>query len=280
MTPSAPLTADLGGIESLLSFWADAGIDLCLEEAPVNRLLETAQMMRAATPAPARPAVASNRGPRSPSAVSAAAMEEAAIAARTLAAQAMDMDALAQAIGAFTGCPLRRDAAHAPSLWRGAANAALMVIGEAPPAEDGPGTLPYSGREGRLLDRILGAVGLGDQGLITNTVFWQPAGGRAPTAAEQKTCLPFLERAIALTQPTHLLLLGAASARSLLGREDGVLALQGHWLDWRSSDGAMTLPVRVTLTPAFLLQQSAAKKKTWADMLALSEALGGGSSSA
>ncbi len=215
MTQTPSPLADFSGVESLLSFWADAGIDLCLEDEPVNRLTETAQMMRAPTPpTPMRVAAA----PRGPAAANMAALETAAEKAKTLAAGASTLEDLAHAIRSFEDCPLRRDSAHQPVLWRGPVAARVLIIGEAPTAGDQSTAQPFSGAEGRLLDRMIAAAGLDGQCLMMNSVFWQPAGGRAPTASEQKICLPFLERAIQLSPPKALLLLGAASARALLAR--------------------------------------------------------------
>lgn len=270
MTQTTSPLADFSGVESLLSFWADAGIDLCLEDEPVNRLTETAQMMRAPTPpTPLRPAAA----PRGPAAANLAALEIAAEKAKALATAASTLEDLAQAIRSFDDCPLRRDRAHQPVLWRGQTGSRVLIIGEAPTAADHSTGQPFSGPEGRLLDRMIDAAGLGDQCLMMNSVFWQPAGGRVPTAAEQKVCLPFLERAIQLSPPKALLLLGTASARGMLGRDEGILAMHGRWQDWTSSDGQTSLPAMVTLTPAFLLQQPSAKKKSWNDLLSMTTRL-------
>ncbi len=156
---------------------------------------------------------------------------------------------------------------------RGPADAPLMIIGEGPGAEEDLQGAPFVGRAGQLLDRMLKAAGLLDRAFVTNTVFWRPPGNRTPTPQEQATCAPFLERAIQLVQPKILLLVGGASAKSLLKREEGILSLRGRWFEWTSADGASELPALPTLHPAFLLRQPAAKKKAWADMLMLSERL-------
>jgi DNA polymerase len=248
-------------MESLLAFWADAGIDVCLEDEPVNRLAEAARLVRAAPSpvaslVPARPANPAQRRASDET----AALEQA----KRLAAGAQTLEALAEALQGFEGCGLRRNLAHQPVLWRGLTPSKIMIIAEAPLAEDETEARP--GPEGQLLERMLQAAGLQDRCILTHTVFWHPPGGRAPSLAEQKICQPFLERAIGLIQPQYLLLLGAASARAMLGREDGILALRGQWFDWTDSDQGLTLPALVTMTPSFLLQQSAAKKKAWADL--------------
>jgi DNA polymerase len=120
---------------------------------------------------------------------------------------------------------------------------------------------------------MLAAAGLSDRVLITNTVFWRPPGNRTPNPQEQAVCAPFLERTIALVKPKALLLVGGASAKALLRKDEGILSLRGRWFEWRSADGALELPALPTLHPAFLLRQPAAKKRAWADLLTLVERL-------
>jgi DNA polymerase len=148
-----------------------------------------------------------------------------------------------------------------------------MIIGEGPGADEDAQGAPFVGRAGKLLDRMLAAAGLQDRAFITNTVFWRPPGNRTPTLAEQAACAPFLERAIALVQPRLLLLAGGAAAKSMLGREEGILSLRGRWFDWASQDGALKIAALPTLHPAFLLRQPGAKKRAWGDLLTLVERL-------
>ncbi len=156
---------------------------------------------------------------------------------------------------------------------RGNPQGPVMVIGEAPGADEDSQGAPFVGRAGKLLDRMLKAAGLEGRVFITNTVFWRPPGNRTPTAGEQLACQPFLERAVALVQPRVLLLAGGASAKSVLKREEGILSLRGRWFDWTSQDGAQQVPAMPTLHPAFLLRQPGAKKRAWHDLLTLTERL-------
>ncbi len=262
---TAPDAASRRAAESLLAFWADAGVESCCEDAPVDRIAEKPRPVRApaAAPAPAR-SLAQPAGPD----VSAAVAE-----ARRLAAEAGDLDALAAAIAAFDGCPLKFEGARQAVFQRGAPDAPVMIIGEGPGADEDIQGAPFVGRAGQLLDKMLAAAGLEGRVFITNTVFWRPPGNRAPTASEQAVCAPFLERAIALVKPRLLLLAGGAAAKSMLGRPEGILSLRGRWFDWRSADGAIELPALPTLHPAFLLRQPMAKKKAWQDLLMLAERL-------
>jgi DNA polymerase len=255
--------------ESLLAFWADAGVDAMLLDEPVDRIAAgriappkppERKALAAAPPSPARPAQPDVSG--------------AVALAQQLAAQADSLEALSAAIAAFDGCPLKFEGAASQAVvYRGEAAAPLMVIGEGPGADEDRQGQPFVGRAGQLLDKMLGAAGLTGRVLITNTVFWRPPGNRTPTPAEQAVCAPFVERAIALVKPKMLLLVGGASAKAMLKKDEGILSMRGRWHEWRSADGAMELPALPTLHPAFLLRQPAAKKRAWADLLTLTERL-------
>jgi uracil-DNA glycosylase family 4 len=267
MSPQA-LSRDADAAEALLSFWAWAGVDTCYEDALVDRTA------KAAIPRVSRPSVAISRATVSaPLDPAVAAATDTIAEARRVAAGAASLEGLAAAIAAFDGCPLKTAGARQAVFSRGTANAPVFVIGEAPGADEDIQGEPFVGRAGQLLDRMLRAGGLDERTFITNTVFWRPPGNRTPTLAEQQICAPFLERAIELVAPRLLLIVGGASAKAVLGVSDGILSIRGRWFEWRSREGATVIPALPTLHPAFLLRQPAAKKKTWADMLTLSERL-------
>jgi DNA polymerase len=255
--------------ESLLAFWADAGVDAMLLDAPVDRI-EAGKVLPPPRPTSATAPAAIAPRPAAPQPDIAAALAQA----QASAAAAGDLPALAAAIAAFEGCPLRYEGAASQAVvYRGDPAAPLLVIGEGPGAEEDAQGAPFVGRAGKLLDRMLAAAGLEGRVLITNTVFWRPPGNRTPTFSEQAVCAPFLERIVALVQPKMLLLVGGASAKSLLKRDEGILALRGRWFEWRSADGSLELPALPTLHPAFLLRQPGAKRNAWRDLLLLTERL-------
>ena len=261
------MSADPRAVESLLAFWAGAGVEACYADEPVDR-------MTAAVPR--RPAPAGSTAMGTPPARATrveAATGRSIDEARRQAAEAPDLDALKTAIANFEGCSLKDAGARQAVFARGVRDAPVMVIGEAPGADEDIQGAPFVGRAGKLLDRMLAAAGLEGRVFITNTVFWRPPGNRTPTLAEQQACAPFLERAVALVRPRLLLLVGGASAKSVLGQTEGILSIRGRWFEWRSADGALELPALPTLHPAFLLRQPAAKKKAWADLLTLTERL-------
>lgn len=185
---------------------------------------------------------------------------------------------LRAATEAFEGCPLKASATRTV-FADGSPMSDIVLIGEAPGAQEDAIGKPFVGRSGQLLDTMLNDIGLsrhteGRGGVyITNTVFWRPPGNRTPTPQEQATCAPFVERAIALVKPKMLLLAGGASAKAMLKREEGILSLRGRWFEWLSEDKSIELPAMPILHPAFLLRTPAQKKKAWQDLLTLTERL-------
>jgi uracil-DNA glycosylase family 4 len=267
--PNADAT-DRQRAESLLAFWADGGVDAMLLDEAVDRI---AAGKLAPPPAPVRkPAETAPTAARSAAGqpdVSAAVAE-----AQARAAAADSLEALKAAIAGFDGCPIKFEGAARQSVfYRGREDAPVMIVGEGPGADEDAQGLPFVGRAGQLLDKMLAAAGLTDRVLITNTVFWRPPGNRTPTPAEQAVCAPFVERTIALLQPKILLLVGGASAKAMLKKDEGILSMRGRWFEWRSANGSMEIPALPTLHPAFLLRQPAAKKRAWQDLLTLTERL-------
>jgi len=264
MPAAQPSAAQIA--ESLLAFWSEAGVDAMLLDAPIDRIA-AGKIAPPQPPPKAAPAVAIGR-PKQPD-ISAAVAQ-----AQALADQADTLEALVAAISGFDGCPLKFEGGATQAVvWRGIPDAPLMVIGEGPGQEEDQRGQPFVGRAGRLLDKMLGAAGVAERVFITNTIFWRPPGNRTPTPAEQAICAPFVERAIALVKPSMLLLVGGASAKAILKKDEGILSLRGRWHEWRSADGKLELPAMPTLHPAFLLRQPAAKKRAWADLLTLAERL-------
>ncbi|MGH7024589.1 MAG: uracil-DNA glycosylase [Caulobacteraceae bacterium] len=254
------MTLDRRVAESLLAFWADAGVDCLYGDVPLDRMARASETRLAdRRPAPV------------PSTAPAARLD--ASAARDLAWAAESLDDLRDAISAYDGCALKTQGARQAVCWRGAPDAPVMIVGEAPGAEEDVQGAPFVGRAGKLLDKMLAAAGLTDRVLIANTVFWRPPGNRTPSPQEQLACAPFLERAIDLVRPSLLLLVGGASAKFMLDKGEGILALRGRWFEWRGRHVELEIPALPTLHPAFLLRQPAAKKKAWSDLLTLVERL-------
>ena len=147
-----------------------------------------------------------------------------------------------------------------------------MFIGEAPGKDEDAAGLPFVGRAGKLLDRMLAAIDLDrTRAYIANVMPWRPPDNRNPDPGEVAMCIPFLRRHIELAQPKILILLGAVSARHVLGLNEGIMKLRGRWLEYRI--GTEMIPVLPTLHPAYLLRQPAHKKLAWRDLQAVAARL-------
>ena len=195
--------------------------------------------------------------------------------ARSVAAACHSLAEIAAALEAFEGCPLKHTATRL-CFADGSPDAGLMLIGEAPGAEEDRRGVPFVGPSGQLLDRMLAAIGLDRRSVwITNIIFWRPPGNRSPTTTEVAVCQPFVERQIELLRPRHVLFLGGSAARGLLEVTEGVTKLRGRPFVYRPADGP-PIPAGITLHPAYLLRQPLQKRLAWRDLLSLRRQLAAG----
>jgi uracil-DNA glycosylase len=194
----------------------------------------------------------------------------AATAASAIAAAATDLAELEAALRAFEGCALKRTATNTV-FADGVAGAPLMIIGEAPGADEDRIGRPFVGRSGQLLDRMLATIGFSRQtnAYITNILFWRPPGNRKPTGDEVAACLPFVWRHIALGQPKLVVLSGGTATSALLGREDGITKLRGRWFDLNVNGLDRRVPALAMYHPSYLLRSPARKGEAWRDLLAI-----------
>jgi DNA polymerase len=245
------------------------GADEALAEAPFDRF---AAPPPAAEPAPGLAAPRAVARPAAPA--PGLLIPPPAAAAASLAAGAADLAALKAAIAA-TDSPLRETATNLV-FSDGVAESGLMMIGEAPGADEDRLGRPFVGVSGQLLDRMLESIGLRRQEnfYLTNILPWRPPGNRTPTDAEINLFLPFLLRHIALVRPRHLVLLGGVSAKAVLRAKEGITRLRGRWHAVTGDDGGR-LPGLATLHPAYLLRNPVAKKDAWADLVLLRRTLDG-----
>lgn len=264
-----------------LRWLIEAGADEAVGEVPVDRFAERdppagdASARGAARRPPAGPPAAAAISPAPPVASRPATPPPAAgnPSARAAAASAQSLAELEAALRAFDGCPLKQTATNLV-FADGNPAARIMLVGEAPGGDEDRVGKPFVGVSGQLLDRMLGAIGLDRSTVyITNVIFWRPPGNRQPTPAEMAACLPFVERHIELVAPDVLVLVGGASAKTLLARSEGITRLRGRWFQFESA--GMPRPVRALpiYHPAYLLRQPAQKREAWRDLLTLREAL-------
>jgi uracil-DNA glycosylase len=262
-------------LSALLEWYGEAGVDLAVDETPHNRFappLSTHERVTGPAPQPIREP-ANARAPMlvQPARTVAIAPDEAAGAARTQAATAATLDDLKALLERFDGCSLKATA-HRLVFADGRPGARVMFVGEAPGAEEDREGLPFVGRSGKLLDRMLTSIGLDrNQAYIANIIPWRPPGNRTPTPQETAICLPFIQRQIELARPDILVCLGGPAAQTLLQQREGILKLRGNWFDYPCGD--RTIRALATLHPAYLLRQPQQKRLAWRDLLALKAAL-------
>ena len=192
--------------------------------------------------------------------------------ATALASAAETLDALRAAMDAFDGCALKATAKNLV-FSDGAANAKIMLIGEAPGQDEDRQGKPFVGRSGQLLDVMLAAIGLtrAENLYIANVVPWRPPGNRTPSIDEIALCKPFIQRHIELVQPDILLLVGNISNKSLLETTTGITKLRGQWQEYdMAGKPVKALPL---LHPAYVLRRPETKADMWADLCTLKKEL-------
>jgi len=272
MTPDPAPT-----VQQLLAFYLEAGVDCALTEEPVNRLSDpdiapatreadlpqSPRTIPAAISAPA--AVPTLRGETAP------APEAAIASAREAARTAPSLEALRALLEKFDGCALKFTATRMV-FADGNPQARVMFVGEAPGRDEDIEGLPFVGRSGKLLDRMIAAIGLDrSKAYIANVIPWRPPGNRTPTPQETQICLPFIQRQIELVNPDVLVTLGNPSTQTLLSTREGIMKTRGRWFDYDT--GTRTIKAIATFHPAYLLRSPSYKRMSWQDLRAVAKAL-------
>jgi uracil-DNA glycosylase family 4 len=280
---------DRAALLAALRLQMEWGADEALAEAPLDRTALAAAMLPGGPafpiepsdlrpgPAPARTLARPATGKGGGLLIPATAPPAATLAAE-LANAAGSLDALRQAMAGFEGSPLRETATNLV-FADGAPGSGLMLIGEAPGADEDRLGRPFVGVSGRLMDQMLASVGLGRERdfYVTNILPFRPPGNRTPTDAEIALFLPFVLRHIELAAPRVLVLLGGTAAKALLRSREGITRLRGRWHEVAPrGEGGTPWPALATLHPAYLLRNPAAKKDAWHDLLLLRRRLDGG----
>jgi len=267
MTPARDKPA-----RDLLDFYLESGADALVGEQPVDRFAAAEPPpppARAPQPA-ALPGELESKGRASPAAAP-PAPEEAAMAARAAARTARTLDELRAILEKFDGCALKATATQLV-FADGNPKARVMFVGEAPGRDEDIEGLPFVGRSGKLLDRMLAAIGLDRTSVyIANIVPWRPPGNRTPTPQESQICLPFIRRQIELADPDILVCLGGPSAQTLLGIKEGITKTRGRWFTFDT--GKREIRAMPTFHPAFLLRSPLQKRFAWRDFLAIKKVL-------
>lgn len=261
----------------VLRFYAESGVDIALDETAPNRLAAPAPVIegyqfevpkrdtqKREAPKPGLQSAARNSA--QPAAPDAAIRD-----AGKLAAGANSLDALRVALESFEGCALKTTAMRTV-FADGNPQTRIMFVGEAPGADEDREGLPFVGRSGKLLDRMIAAIGLDrTSAYIANIIPWRPPGNRTPTPQESAICLPFIKRQIELVNPDILVCLGGPSATTLLEVREGITRSRGRWFDYDT--GTRKIKAIALFHPAYLLRSPAHKKLAWQDLLSIRKAL-------
>lgn len=267
--------------KAALEFYQDHGVDVAVNDDAIDKtaLIDVPQ------PAPAVQLRPDNQGP---SFTQQAAQAPAPLLGKTdahakaleLAKAANTLDELKQAIAEFDGISLKKTATNLV-FCDGNPQAKIMLIGEAPGADEDRQGKPFVGVSGQLLDKILACVDISRTEedplksiYISNIINWRPPGNRTPAPAEIEVSLPFIERHIQLVKPELLIFCGGVAAKSLLGSSDSISRLRKIWHDYLPQNNDIAsdikpIPAIATYHPAYLLRTPAQKKAVWHDMLTL-----------
>lgn len=270
-------------LTAVVGWYVDMGVDLAIDEAAHDRFVEDFQ--KVAPPAAAQKIIrqaeaapsAERRAPlprlvpaQAPAPV---APEQAIDSATEIAARANTLEELQAAVAAFDGCSLKRNAQRTV-FADGNPHARLMLVGEAPGADEDRQGLPFVGRAGQLLDRMLASISLSRSDVyIANVIPWRPPGNRTPTPQETSICLPFIRRQIELCNPQVLVCLGGSAMQTLLGVNEGILKSRGRWFDYTLGRDGRKIKALATLHPAYLLRSPGQKRLAWRDLQAIAKAL-------
>ncbi len=277
-----PGEGTLPALHAALTLQIDAGADEAIGEQPVNRLTlppPAAEKFRqdGVTPESGSGLDAPRESrPRNPPRL--VSTDTTVSTARETARAAQSLEALEAAVRAFDGCPLKNTAMNTV-FSDGTPDGPVMLVGEAPGAEEDKEGKPFVGASGQLLDKMLAAIGLNrrEHAYITNIVFWRPPGNREPSASETAVCRPFLERHIELKKPSILVFLGGPSAKTMLNRTEGITRLRGRWFDFRTPTmaeaEAAPIPAMPLFHPAYLLRSPLKKRDAWRDLMAIRDKL-------
>lgn len=268
---------NLKAAATALQWYLDNGVDEALGPEPrgITPIPVTVQVREPAqeayAPAPSIIPLPVNNAPL--------AKAETCAEAVRLAAAANTLDELREAIKSFDGLDIKRTATNLV-FSDGNPKAPIMLVGEAPGADEDRLGKPFVGVSGQLLDRIFKCIGISRNEddpnrsiYIANILNWRPPGNRTPSPSEVELSLPFIERHIALVKPQILILCGGVSAKALMATEESISKLRKSWRTYETLTtgiGAkVSIPAICTYHPSYLLRTPTQKKAVWEDMLTL-----------
>ncbi len=263
-----PQNASAAALKALTDWWEEMGVDVdqaqmkafSAHQAPQTPSSPTVQTASATPDQPIKTPQSSRRS-------KAKTLHDWIAEAESLAAAAKDLPALKAAIEGFEGCPLK-SLCEKTVVYDGTLGSPVMVLGEGPGGQEDRLGLPFVGKAGQLLDKMLGAIGLDRKTntFISNVNYWRPPGNRNPEADELAVCRPFVNRMVDLAQPKIIMATGGVAAKSLLATKTGIMRLRGSERPFETPNGSV-VPLVPMFHPAYLLRRPEDKSRAWRDLL-------------
>ena len=270
-----PQNASAAALKALTEWWEDMGVDVdhaeiaaMMKGAETSLIPANAGISSNQSPVPAAPDSRirgnerpSNRRQKSKS------LHDWIMEAESLAAAADSLESLKVAIENYEGCPLKQ-LCEKTVVYDGTLDAPAMVLGEGPGGQEDRIGLPFVGKAGQLLDKMLAAIGLDRKTntFISNVNYWRPPGNRNPEAEELAVCRPFVNRMVDLAQPKIIIATGGVAAKTLLDTKTGIMRLRGSERPFETPAGTK-VPMVPMFHPAYLLRRPQDKSRAWRDLL-------------
>ena len=181
-----------------------------------------------------------------------------------------DLSKLEETVKAFKGLSITKTATNTV-FSDGNPDSEIMLIGEAPGAEEDAQAIPFCGASGKMLDQMLSYIGLLREKnfYITNSVFWRPPGNRRPTPEELAVCSAFVEKHISLINPKLIILIGGTAITSVLKEKQGITKLRGKFFEYSNSYISSPIPTTAIFHPSYLLRSPGQKRLAWQDLLVI-----------
>jgi DNA polymerase len=256
--------------KELLAWYQEIGVDETISESSIDKV-QTPIAPKPATEKQAAPLHQAPMQKPQSKAVPMPSQPQIVASAKDLVKDVKNLEELRQVMENFDGCALKKTATNLV-FGDGNPKSKIMLIGEAPGADEDREGLPFVGQSGKLLANIMTSIGLDRTSYyITNVIPWRPPGNRAPTPLETAMCLPFVEKHIELVNPNVIVMVGATSLKALLDKTDGITKLRGKFFDYQNCYLEKPIKAFAIYHPAYLLRSPGQKRKMWSDMLMLKE---------
>ena len=261
----------------LMRWYQEMGVTALVAETPTDKIKDPVQTPKPVALKTQAKAMPNNPTPPAPAVTHqgmfVASPQSSNQTATELAQSAQSLDELKQIMQQFEGCALKKTAKNMV-FADGNPKADVMLIGEAPGADEDQMGLPFVGRSGKLLDKMMAAIGLNRTNFyISNIIPWRPPGNRPPTSAETAVCLPFIDRHIALVNPKIIVMVGGTAAKSLLGSNDSITSLRGRFSSYQPVGAPKAIDSYAIYHPSYLLRSPGQKRKSWHDLIVLKHRL-------